>query len=152
MEMENRYSYHASAQFHQNDRSFVELEHGAPRIVHFSAPPEFGGEPGVWTPEHFLLAAVSSCFIATFQAIARNSKLEFQGIEVAVDGLVEKEPGGLRFTRITMHPVLILYREEDREVGLRLLEKAERLCLVARSLSSTIVLERKVLVEAPTAV
>jgi len=150
--MENKYAYHASAQFHRQDRSFVELEHGAPRIVHFSAPPEFGGEPGVWTPEHFFLAAVSSCFIATFQAIARNSKLEFQGIEVSVDGIVEKDGGSLRFTKITLQPVLILYRDEDRELGLRLLEKSERLCLVTRSLSSTIVLERKVLVEAPAAV
>ena len=150
--MQNKYSYHTSAQFHQHDRSFVELEHGAPRIVHFSAPPEFGGEPGVWTPEHFLLAAVSSCFIATFQAIARNSKLEFQGIEVSVDGLVEKEPGGFRFTKITLNPVLILYRDDDRELSLRLLEKTLGLCLVARSLSSAIVLERKVLVEVPAAV
>jgi organic hydroperoxide reductase OsmC/OhrA len=150
--METKYSFHASAQFHQPDRSFVELEHGAPRIVHFSAPPEFGGEPGVWTPEHFFLAAVSSCFIATFQAIARNSRLQFQGIEVPVDGVVEKDGGTLRFTKITLHPVLILYRDEDRELGLRLLEKSERLCLVARSLSGTIALERKVLVEAVAAV
>jgi len=150
--MESKYTYHASAQFHQNDRSFVELEHGAPRIVHFSAPPEFGGEPGFWTPEHFLLAAVSSCFIATFQAVARASKLDFQGIEVAVDGVIEKEGGSLRFTKITLHPVLILYQDEARELGLRLLEKSERLCLVARSLSSTIELQRKVLVETPVAV
>lgn len=150
--MEGKYTYHASAQFHQHDRSFVELEHGAPRIVHFAAPPEFGGEAGVWTPEHFLLAAEASCFIATFQAVARASKLDFQGIEVTVDGVVEKEGGSLRFTKITLHPVLILYRDDTRELGLRLLEKAEHLCLVSRSLSSTIELERKVLVEKPVAV
>jgi len=150
--MENRYSFHASAQFHQNDRSFVELEHGAPRIVHFSAPPEFGGEAGLWTPEHFLLAAVSSCFIATFKAVAKASKLDYQGIEVAADGLVERESGGFRFTKITLHPVLILYREESRELGGRLLEKAERVCLVSRSLSSKIELDPKVLVEGPVAV
>lgn len=150
--MESNYTYHASAQFHRHDRSFVELEHGAPRIVHFDAPPEFGGEPGVWTPEHFLLASVASCFIATFKAIAQNSKLDFQGIEVAVDGMVAKEGGSLRFTKITLHPVLIVYRDDTRELGLRLLEKSERLCLVARSLSSTIELERKVLVEKPVAV
>jgi peroxiredoxin-like protein len=150
--MENQYSFHASAQFHQSDRSFVELEHGAPRVVHFSAPPEFGGEAGLWTPEHFLLAAVSSCFIATFKAVAQASKLDFQGIEVAADGLLERESGGFRFTKITLHPVLILYREESHEFGLRLLEKAERLCLVSRSLSSKIELEPKILVERPVAV
>jgi len=150
--MENQYTYHASAQFHQHDRSFVELAHGAPRIVHFSAPPEFGGEPGLWTPEHFLLAAVSSCFIATFKAVASASKLDFQGIEVAVDGVIEKESGGFRFTEITVRPVLILYRDDTRELGLRLLEKAGRICLVWRSLSSAIELEPKIFVEKPVAV
>lgn len=150
--METQYTYHASAQFHRHDRSFVELEHGAPRIIHFSAPPEFGGEPGVWTPEHFLLAAVTSCFIATFRAVAQASKLDFQGIEVAADGMLEKETGGFRFTRITIRPVLILYQESARELGQRLLEKAERVCLVSRSLSSTVTLEPKILVEKPVAV
>jgi peroxiredoxin-like protein len=150
--MENQYTYHTSAQFHQHDRSFVELEHGAPRIIHFSAPPEFGGEAGQWTPEHFLLAAVSSCFIATFKAVAQASKLEFQGIEVSADGLLERETGGFRFTTITLRPSLILYREQSRETGLRLLEKAERICLVSRSLSAKIVLEPKILIESPVAV
>ncbi len=145
--METQYRYHASAQFHQSDRSFVELEHGAPRIVHFSAPPEFGGEPGSWTPEHFLLAAVASCYIATFKAVAKASKLEFQGIEVSADGLLEKETGGFRFTQISLKPTLILFDEDARELGVRLLEKSERVCLVSRSLSSKITLEPKILLE-----
>jgi organic hydroperoxide reductase OsmC/OhrA len=147
--METQYNYHASAQFHQHDRSFVALEQGVPRLIHFSAPPEFGGEPGVWTPEHFLLAAVASCFIETFKAVARASKLDFQGIEVGVDGLLEKEAGGLRFTKITIRPALIIYDDAAQELTLRVLSKSERNCLVVRSLSSTIVLESKILVEKP---
>ena len=41
------------------------------------APPEFKGHDGVWTPEHLFVAAVNSCFMTTFLAIAENSKLEF---------------------------------------------------------------------------
>jgi organic hydroperoxide reductase OsmC/OhrA len=147
--METQYKYHARAQFHQHDRSFVALEQGVPRLIHFSAPPEFGGEPGVWTPEHFLLAAVASCFIETFRAVAKASKLDFQGIEVGVDGILEKDAGGLRFTRITLQPTVIIYADESYELAHRLLEKAERICLVVRSLSSELKLEPKILVEKP---
>ena len=90
--METKYNYHASAQWHQHNHGVVELEHGAPRLINFSAPPEFGGEPGFWTPELFFLTAVATCFAATFRAVASASKLDFQGIEIAVDGVVEKEP------------------------------------------------------------
>lgn len=121
-------------------------------MIHFSAPPEFGGEAGFWTPEHFLLAAVASCFIETFKAVARASKLGFQGIEVSAEGLVEKEAGGFRFTQITLRPVLIVYAEDAQELALKLLEKAERVCLVSRSLSSRVAVDSKVLVERPVAV
>lgn len=150
--MESKYSYHVRAQFHQQDRSFIELEHGAPRIVHFSPPPEFGGEPGLWTPEHFLLASVASCFISTFKVVAKAAKLDFRGIEVPVDGTIERDSGGFRFTRITLHPALIIYSEEARELADRLLQKAEKVCLVSRSLSSSLEVLPKVLVEKPVSV
>ncbi len=150
--METKYTYHASAQWHQHDRSVVEHEHGAPRTIHFSAPPEFGGEPGFWTPEHFLLAAVASCFVATFRAVATASKLELQGIEIGVDGVLEKEAGGFRFTKMILRRVAIVFGEQERERTQRLLEKAEKLCLVTRSLSSAIAFEPKILVENPVGV
>ena len=147
--METNYQYRANAQFHQNDRTFVSLDQGVPRLIHFSAPPEFGGEPGLWTPEHFLLAAVASCFIETFKAVAKASKLEFQGIEVGVDGTIEKDGGGLRFTRIAIQPALILYDDAARELASRVLTKTERNCLVVRSLSSAVSVDPKLLVESP---
>jgi len=150
--MESRYSYHASAQWHHNDRSFVELQHGAPRTIHFSAPPEFGGETGFWTPEHFLLSAVASCFIASFRAVANASKLEFQGIEVAVDGVLERDAGGYRFSVLTLRPVVIVLGEGERERAMRLVEKAERICPIARSLSAKIELEAKILAGNPVGI
>ncbi|MGA8152513.1 MAG: OsmC family protein [Terriglobales bacterium] len=150
--MEARYTYSAKAQFHQHDRTFVELEHAAPRIIPFSAPPEFGGEAGLWTPEHFLLAAVASCFVATVRGVARASRLDFQGIEISVQGVIEKDSGGLRFTRLTLEPVFIISGEEDRERALRVLEKSEKSCLIARSLSSEMRMEPKILLERPVTV
>ena len=147
--MEAKYQYHVNAQFHQNDRTFVALEQGVPRLIHFAAPPEFGGDPGLWTPEHFLLAAVASCFIETFKGISGASKLSFQGVEVAVDGLIEKDAGGLRFTKITIRPTVILYDDAGCELANRVLTKTERSCLVVRSLSSAVTVESKLLVETP---
>ena len=47
-----------------------------------ATPPEFAkGMPGIWSPEHLLVAAVNSCLMTTFLAIAENSKLEFISFE-----------------------------------------------------------------------
>ena len=44
---------------------------------------------------------------------------------------------------------LIIYADESYELALRLMEKAEHICLVVRSLSSEVKLEPKILIEKP---
>jgi peroxiredoxin-like protein len=120
--------------------------------IRFSAPVEFGGEPSHWTPEHFLVAAVASCYVATFTAMARLSKLEVVELGISVTGEMSKWDDGWRFTAVTIHPRLIISDVADRERAERLLVKAERGCLVARSLSAKISLQPVVhLAEAVTA-
>jgi peroxiredoxin-like protein len=149
--MQKKFTYRTTAHWTMHKRGIVEAE-SIPRTINFAAPPEFGGEPGLWTPEHLLLSAVSTCFVATFRAVAEASKLEFQGLEVNVEGAIEKQEGGYRFTTVTVRPTVTIHHEEDRERTGRLLEKAERICLIARSILATIVLEAKIVVEAPVAV
>jgi peroxiredoxin-like protein len=138
--MSPSYSFVSSARW-TGDRHGIVKGHDVEPPINFSSPPEFQGEAGVWTPEHFLTAAVASCFIMTFHAIAAYSKFEARALEVSVEGLVEKGEGGFRFTRVAVRPVLTINSEADRERGLRLLEKAEKGCLVTRSLQSQMVLE-----------
>lgn len=139
------YSYRVTANWTSHKRGIVEGEE-IPRTINFAAPPEFGGEPGLWTPEHLLLASVSTCYVATLRSVAEASKLEFQSLQLAVEGTVEKQEGGFRFTRITLRPVVTIDKEEDRERMGRLLEKGERVCLISRSLACPIVLDSKILI------
>ena len=147
--MERKYTYHAAAHWTLHKRGIVEPGEGIPRTINFAAPPEFGGEPGLWTPEHLLIASLSTCFVSTFRAVAEASKLETHGLEVEVEGTIEKQEGGFRFTRITLRPALTIFREEDRERAGRLLEKAERACLISRSINATVIVEARILLEAP---
>jgi peroxiredoxin-like protein len=144
--MPTTYSYRATAHWTTHKRGIVEGE-GIPRTINFAAPPEFGGEPGLWTPEHLLLASVSTCYVATLRAVAEASKLELGSLELTVEGTIEKQEGGFRFTRIFLRPVVTIEKEEERERMGRLLEKAERACLISRSLACATVLEPKILVQ-----
>ena len=144
--MPTMYSYRTTAHWTAHKRGIVEGE-GIPRTINFAAPPEFGGEPGLWTPEHLLLASVSTCYVATLRAVAEASKFEFGSLELNVEGTIEKQEGRFRFTRILLRPVVTIDNEEDRERMGRLLEKAERACLISRSLACTALLEPKILVQ-----
>ena len=144
--METCYRYRTTAHWSAHHTGIVEAEE-IPRTINFSAPPEFRGEPGLWTPEHLLVAAVATCFVSTFRAISEASKLEVVGLETAVEGVLEKSDSGFSFTRFTVRPRLTITREEDREKAGRLLAKAEHVCLVSRSLNGRVDLQPEVLLE-----
>lgn len=113
---------------------------GAPPVA-FSAPPEFSGDPGLWTPEHLLVAATASCLMTTFLAIAERSHLKVFSYRCRAFGRLEKVPGeGYRFTEISLAPEISI-AAEDVEKALQVLEKAEKNCFISNSLRATVKLE-----------
>jgi len=66
---------------------------------------------------------------------------------LAAEGVLAKEDSGWRFTEIRLRPTVTLRKEEDRDRAVRLLEKAEKSCLVARSLECKVTLFPAVKVE-----
>ncbi len=109
------------------------------------APPaEFGGPGNRWSPETLLVAAVASCFILSFRAIARASKLPWKSLKCEVDGTLERVAGTTKFTRFAVRATLDVPQEANEERAHRILEKAEMSCLVTNSLSGETHLDAKV--------
>ena len=125
-------------------RSVRLASHNLP--VLFSAPPkEFDGPGDQWSPEELFLAAVGDCFVLTFRAIARASKLSWKHLDASVEGLLERRERTTRFTRIAVHAELTLDDPASDENYAQLaLEKAEKDCLVTNSLAVPVELEARV--------
>lgn len=116
--------------------------------IEVATPPEFPkGIPGVWSPEHLLVAAVNSCLMTTFLAIAENSKFEFINFESSANGKLEKVDGKLMISEIALAPVLTLSREADKEKAIRILQKSEAACLISNSVKSSIIFQPQIKVE-----
>lgn len=137
--MESIHKYRVEA-IGAGGRNGVVHAEGVLPAISFSPPPEFQGEVGRWTPEHFLVAAVASCFISTFEGMAQTSRLEFDSLGLAAEGVLTKQDSGWRFTEIRLRPAVTVRKEEDHDRAVRLLEKAEKSCLVARSLGCNVTL------------
>jgi uncharacterized OsmC-like protein len=90
----------------------------------------------MWTPEDLLLSAVASCFTATFQVIAGYAKFEYRDLEVEVEGVVSRADLGYSFSEILIRPTLTIALEQEQQRALELLQKAKKLCLVSRALTT----------------
>ena len=128
-------------------RSGVAIAGGIEPQIAFSAPPEFKGQAGNWTPEHFLVAAVASCYVSTFSGMALNSNFEFISLELETVGTLVKDKGRWRFGEVALFPRLTGVRPEQKGLGSRLLVKAKENCLVGRSLACPVIVEPAVIIE-----
>lgn len=111
-----------------------------------ATPPQFPeGVAGVWSPEHYFTAAVVSCFMTTFLAIAQASKLPFASFACDSVGQLSKDENN-RFimSKVILLPRLVIEREEDVERAERILIKAEEACLISNSISSEVELRASV--------
>ena len=103
-------------------------------------PPQFGGSDEVWSPEELLVGAALECLWTTFVAYARHDLLEFTDWRGTGSGILDKGPTGPVFTSITL-AVEMTVAAADIERARRVLDTAEKHCIIATALRVAITLQ-----------
>lgn len=110
--------------------------------VEVATPPQFPkGMEGIWSPEHLFVAAVNSCLMTTFLAIAENSKLEYTSFKSKAIGKLEMVDGKYMMSEVTLMPEIEIADEQQKERAERVLQKSETNCLISNSVKSKIVFQ-----------
>jgi len=128
--------YHAAATSTQTGAVRLRSDEGID-LIQSNAPKEFGGPGDQWSPETLLVAAVVDCFVLSFRAIARASKLEWATLDCSASGTLDKVDGVTRFTAFTVTANLSVDGDVNEERALKILEKAEKYCLITNSMLAT---------------
>ena len=127
------------------DKHAGELRSDSFPKVDVAAPPEFHGQEETWTPEHLFVAAVNSCFMTTLLAIAENSRLQIVKFCSRAKGKLEKiEASGYQITEIVLKAELVIHDARDLDRAARILQKAEKNCLIANSIKSAVKIEPQI--------
>ena len=115
--------------------------------LRFSAPPEFKGEPGLWTPEHMFVACVEMCHMSTFIAFAAKRNLPVVSYQSHANGVLEFVDGDYRFTRIVIFPTIVVASSPAEEEVQSILRDAEKHCLVTNSIASIVEVNPTIIVQ-----
>lgn len=124
----------------------IGLESPGLPVLATAAPEEFGGPGDAWSPETLFVAAVVSCFILTFRAVAQASKLTWLDLTCEGDGVLDRVDRVTRFTEVRLRAELRVPEDTDPERAHSLLERAEHICLVTNSLTAAVHLDARVVV------
>jgi len=108
-----------------------------------SSAPEYKGDPERVDPEEGLVAAVSSCHMLTFLAIAAKKRLTVTGYSDRATGYLDKnEDGRLAVTRIVLRPAITFAEPVPDAAAIeRLHEGAHRNCFIASSIKAEVTVE-----------
>lgn len=79
--------------------------------MEIGSPPEFKGDPGLWSPEELLVGALNGCLMLTFVSSAQRKGVQVLVYESTADGLLENVDGKYLITEVGVKPTLILKSE-----------------------------------------
>ena len=99
--------------------------------INVTPPPEFGGEPGRWTPEDLLISAVESCLMMTTLSVAQKQKINLKAYASKATGKMAKTSEGLRFTGLDVTIDLQVADATDIEKAVKAVAIAEKYCPVS---------------------
>lgn len=106
-----------------------------------SAAPEYRGRAELPNPEEGLVAALSSCHMLTFLAIAARRRFTVESYSDDAVGHMEKNADGkLAITRVELRPRIVFSGEKrpDAEEISRMHELSHRECFIANSVNTEV--------------
>lgn len=113
--------------------------------VRASSAPEYLGKAEYANPEELLVAALSSCHMLTFLAIAARRGLTVDGYEdEAVGVLAKNEQNRLSLTQVTLRPQITWSGSAPDDAAIKTMHEAShRGCFIANSVKTAVKIEAR---------
>lgn len=104
-----------------------------------SAAPEYRGSAERVDPEQALVAAVASCHMLTFLAIAAKKRIEVLSYRDEAVGVLDRNAAGrLAITEVTLRPQIAFAEAPSAEALEKMHHLAHEQCFIANSVTCTV--------------
>ena len=120
--------------------------------IEVSPPPAFGGQGKPWTPEHFFLGAISSCFMTTYISFVKKFKFEITKFNCDVKGEISLVEGKLVFAKIDLYSKISITSPELSEKASLAFDKTKKYCIISNSIQTPINYHFELIVETQTGI
>lgn len=139
-----KYTYQTQLKWTGERKGILSCE-GKPDIM-VATPPEFGGHPGIWSPEDIFLASVEVCTLTTFLWFVNKEHVKLKSYNSEASGTVEMVGGMFKFSSITVKLRIGVSSEDDRTVVEKIVKKVSRACLISNSIYTDVHIESEIIV------
>ena len=123
----------------------VEFE-GRPALE-VSAAPEYRGDPTRLNPEELFIAALASCQLLTYLALARGAGVTVRRYEDRAVGTLTMADRKMRMTEVRLRPRITIAAGSDEAKARDLVDKGHAGCFIANSVACAVHLEAEIVAE-----
>jgi organic hydroperoxide reductase OsmC/OhrA len=107
----------------------------------FSAAAVYRGDPTKGDPEDMFVAALSSCHMLSFLAIAARKRITVLSYDDDASGWLENEGGKLWMTRVVLRPRIVFETPPDAATVDQMHHMAHEQCFIANSVKTDVTVE-----------
>lgn len=118
----------------------IAFKSGAAHLA-VSASPAYRGDAGKADPEDLMVAAMSSCHMLSFLAIAAKKRLTVLSYQDDAVGFLEDDGGQLWIARAILRPKIVFETEPDAQTVAQIHHMAHQACFIANSVKTEIRVE-----------
>ncbi len=124
----------ATASYEGYSREYAVAIDGKPTL-RGSADAQFRGDAALHNPEDLLVAALSSCHLLSYLALAARHGVHVVAYEDDASGTMRFEGGGGHFTEVVLRPRVTVTEGTDEALVARLHDVAHEQCFIAASMN-----------------
>jgi organic hydroperoxide reductase OsmC/OhrA len=137
-----RYSYSTSLKWTGEHKGILSCE-GKPDIG-VACPPEWGGHPGIWSPEDLFVASVEVCTLTTFLFLLEKHRGRLVSYESAAEATAQMVDNIFIFKEVVVKVKAGAPTAEDADKAARAFEEIRDWCLVTKSVKCEVRVEPQV--------
>ncbi len=115
--------------------------------ISVACAPEFGGHPGIWSPEDLFVGAIEVCTMATFLWLADRKKIAVKSYKSEAVGMTQMAEGALRFTSICIKVKVGISYEGDKSRVEKAFKDIMKWCLISVSIKPEVKIKPEIFVD-----
>ena len=142
-----RYPFETSLRWEEGFKGTISCR-GKPDLQ-VALPPDWGGIPGIWSPEDLFTASAEVCTMTTFLWLMDKKGSSIKSYTSKATGTIQMVDGLFKFAQIVVKPKVIVGSEKDRETAEWAFSQIQSCCLVSKSINHPLKVEPEIIVEEP---
>ncbi len=137
-----KYAYQTNLEWNSENKGIMRSENKPD--IDVACPPEFGGHPGIWSPEDLFVASVEVCMLTTFLWYIKKEDISIKSYKSKAEGTVEMIGGVFQFSLVEVKMKVELCNGKDYEQVENILKKVKRACLISNSMKTKVTIDPEI--------